>query len=288
MDEKTVKAINNLGVKTRYLINTAKENLDEPIANECIIVGKEVINSVGIPDNLIILSEISDYQTPGLASIILKRLGLHSSIPFFNLQGTACGSFPRALELSKNLSGRTLIIISGITSCLYQPNIEKSFVDTMFGFLFGDAVAGISVINENNPKFYNVGKHKHLTNINEDYQKASVYRNKNGFGLVSSKKLLPLILDYCDGVMSLMNINNLQQYERVFLHTGSKKIIGVLQERYKLTDMQLKPSRDILTEYGNTTGCSLPLVLNSEPKTINKSLLIGISMGFTVDMVELF
>ena len=57
-----------------------------------------------------------------------------------------------------------------------------------------------------------------------------------------------------------------------------------------LNDNQIKESFDTLQEYGNLTGVSIPTVLDKAMFQNNslsgKGLLIGITMGFGLDIVE--
>ena len=75
------------------------------------------------------------------------------------------------------------------------------------------------------------------------------------------------------------------------IHTGSLKILDGFKNMYNLRDDQMQESYDTLKEYGNLTGVSIPTVLdkamskNNPP--VGKSLLVGITMGFGLDVVEI-
>ena len=77
---------------------------------------------------------------------------------------------------------------------------------------------------------------------------------------------------------------------KVMIHTGSLKILEGFQNLYKLDNNQIKESFDTLKEYGNLTGVSIPTVLEKAMFDNNsisgKGLLIGITMGFGLDIVE--
>ena len=63
------------------------------------------------------------------------------------------------------------------------------------------------------------------------------------------------------------------------------------KDLYKLKDNQIQESYDKLREYGNLTGVSIPTVLDKAMFQNNsitgKGLLIGITMGFGLDIVEI-
>ena len=60
---------------------------------------------------------------------------------------------------------------------------------------------------------------------------------------------------------------------------------------YNLQDNTIKESYETLEEYGNLTGVSIPTVLAKsleDPRfTSGKALLIGITMGFGLDLMEI-
>jgi len=82
----------------------------------------------------------------------------------------------------------------------------------------------------------------------------------------------------------------MSQQKKVMIHTGSLKILDGFQNLYKLNDNQIKESFDTLKEYGNLTGVSIPTVLDKAMFQNNSisgpGLLIGITMGFGLDIVQ--
>ena len=304
LDTDYIKQVNNLGVGNRFFARqlTAYYNpSEEPIENEvhrCFLVdvARQCMKSSSLEiDNLIVASEISDYQTPGIAPTLLNTLGLSKFTPTFNLQGTACSSMPRCIELARHLPGNTLCLIDGITSDIYQTELQRvkhikpysqDWIKLMFGMLFGDATAAFIVGEGDTSTNYKVLRQAHIMNLGiGDYREAAVKRH-NGFHLSADKNILNTALKYTDVVLTKMGIESFGHYERIILHTGSQKIISAYQDYYNFTPTQLRGSKDVLEAYGNTTGCSLPLVLNQK-EFKGKALMIGITMGFGVDIVEI-
>jgi len=74
------------------------------------------------------------------------------------------------------------------------------------------------------------------------------------------------------------------------IHTGSLKILDGFKNCYKLRNEQIQESYDTLRNYGNLTGVSIPTVMDKalfqNGNVLGKGLLIGITMGFGLDMVE--
>ena len=67
-------------------------------------------------------------------------------------------------------------------------------------------------------------------------------------------------------------------------------ILDKFKEVYNLKDNQIQESYETLKKYGNLTGCSIPTVMkkafNNNFNGNAKGLLIGITMGFGLDIVE--
>ena len=82
----------------------------------------------------------------------------------------------------------------------------------------------------------------------------------------------------------------MENQQKVMIHTGSLKILDGFKNLYNLSDNQIQESYDTLKQYGNLTGASIPTVLdkaltNNSWKSGN-GLLVGITMGFGLDLVE--
>lgn len=353
ISEKVKKNIRQLGVEKRHFVKPIEHYLhdfeksfptedghEEPISDLAAKVGKKCIEKLGLKNDeiscVIGVSENNDYLSPGLSSILIRKIGLSNFTPHFNLQGMACSSFPKVLELGKNLvhsdSDNVLVIISGCNSGWYLPHLKdnmtirnpseidknqydrrtqiRKWVSTMFSFLFGDGVVAF-VLSKNSRgksaiKFENF---THAVNFDKyDYRRACVqlrgqYSNHlYEYELTAGSQVVDTALNYSKKVLmkSLnMDINNFDENaakkymatkNKVMIHTGSMKILDAFKKLYDLKDSQINESYDTLQNYGNLTGCSIPTVMrkgfveNSEIGA--KGLLIGITMGFGLDMVE--
>jgi len=306
--ERIKEQAKHLGVNRRFLLrplgdyDEMAERADEAHKLACIRVADDCLSKLDYGlhdiDNIIVASEISDYQTPGMAPTLIRDLGLDNSMPYYNLQGTACSSMPRILELARNLMGNTLCIINGCTSDMYQMEVQAlrhgpssiepktpQWVKLMFACLFGDATAAFVCTHDLSQHGWEVHEHEHIVNLDRlDYQKASVQRSL-GFTMYANPDINRIALEYTDKVLQLLGIEDLSSFHRIVLHTGSTKIIEGYKNHYGLSCEQVHDSVATLNDYGNTTGCSLPLVLNRGTDNEN-SLMIGITMGFGLDIIK--
>jgi len=328
----------------QYLTNSGQNiksvNDGEPISDLCVKVANRCIQELGLKKEeitaVVTAYEDHDFLSPGLSSILLTKMGLSNFIPHFNIQGMACSTLPKLLELGKNLinseNDTILFVISGCNSGWYLPHLKdgmtvcnpkeidtsqydrdtqlSKWVSTMFSFLFGDGVAAF-VMRKMGPNEHGlkIKKITHAVNFDEyDYRKACVRlvgnpnTHRYEHELTAGGDILNRTLDYSKKVITKsLNIDDnsfdstiidefMSKQEKIMIHTGSAKILSGLQNLYKLTDYQIKESFETLEEYGNLTGVSIPTVLhkalNHEKSFSGNALLVGITMGFGLDIVE--
>ena len=353
ISDRVKNNINQLGVENRYFIKPIEhyllnsesthptdDNHQEPISDLAAQVAQKCLTNLGLNYGditcFVAASENNDYQSPGLSSILIRKIGLSNYVPHFNLQGMACSTFPKVLELGKNLvhndNDKVLIVISGCNSGWYLPHLKdnmfvrnpkeinenqydkdrqlKKWVSTMFSFLFGDGVVALVLSKEKlSGNKINIGKITHAVNFDKfDYRKACVqlrgqYSNHYyEYELSAGYNVIEMATDYSQKVLMKHIGNNpdsfdaseaksfMSKMDKVMIHTGSMKILDRFKDLYGLQDDQLQASYDTLRNYGNLTGCSIPTVmreafLNSNSGNPN-GLLVGITMGFGLDIVE--
>ena len=352
LTEKVKENIFQLGVENRYFVRPLEHYVNksskqiksvpdgEPISDLCKNVGEKCLSNLGLTKNdvtcIVAAFEDNDFLSPGLSSILLTKMGLSKFIPHYNIQGMACSTLPKLLELGKNLirneNDKILFVISGCNSGWYLPHLKDNktvrnpheidkdqydlerqiskWVSTMFSFLFGDGAAAFvmsKVSDEDNAM--KIGKITHAVNFNDsDYRKASVRLAGNTSShmyeheLTASSDILKRSLEYSKKVLARSFGNDIDTFDeqqiksflaeqkKVMIHTGSLKILDGFKNTYKLDYNQVQESYETLKEYGNLTGVSLPTVLSKAMAQKNsisgKSLLIGITMGFGLDIVE--
>jgi 3-oxoacyl-[acyl-carrier-protein] synthase III len=352
LSEKVKENIFQLGVEERYFtrpiesyietsdkqINSINDN--EPISDLSAKIINQCLEKLGLKHDdikcLVAGYENNDYLSPGLGSITLTKSGFSKFLPHYNIQGMACSTLPKLLELGKNLihdeNDKVLVVISGCNSGWYLPHLKDNmnvknpkeigknqydrekqvnkWVSTMFSFLFGDGVSAfvLSKVKEGQDTL-KIGKITHAVNFdNNDYKKACVRlvsRPENHhyeYELTAGGDILSRSLEYSKKVI-MKSFNKpldtfdesaaktfLENQKKVMIHTGSLKIIDGFKNLYNLSDNQIKESYETLKQYGNLTGVSIPTVLN-KALTDNawksgKGLLVGITMGFGLDLVE--
>jgi len=353
LSEKVKENVLQLGVENRHFIRSLDHYVSktgeptklihdlEPISDLCKNVAEKCLSNLGLKKNdvtcIVAAFEDNDFLSPGLSSIILTKMGFSKFLPHYNIQGMACSTLPKLLELGKNLihneNDKILFIISGCNSGWYLPHLKDNktvknphevnkeqydrkhqiskWVSTMFSFLFGDGVAAFVMTNvDSEDNAVKIGKITHGVNFDDsDYRKASVRLVGNTsthmyeYELSASSDILKRSLEYSKKVLARSFGNDadvfdeqqaksfLSEQKKVMIHTGSLKILDGFKNAYNLDYNQIQESYQTLKEYGNLTGVSLPTVLGKamtqKNSMIGKSLLVGITMGFGLDIVEI-
>jgi 3-oxoacyl-[acyl-carrier-protein] synthase III len=353
LSEKVKENVLQLGVENRHFVRSLDHYVSksgeptklihdlEPISDLCKNVAEKCLSNLGLKKNdvtcIVAAFEDNDFLSPGLSSIILTKMGFSKFLPHYNIQGMACSTLPKLLELGKKLirneNDKILFVISGCNSGWYLPHLKDNktvknphevdkdqydrkhqiskWVSTMFSFLFGDGVAAF-VIGKSNPGDHavKIGKITHAVNFDDyDYRKACVRLVGNTsthmyeYELSASSDILKRSLEYSKKVLARSFGNDadvfdeqqaksfLSEQKKVMIHTGSLKILDGFKNTYNLDYSQIQESYQTLKEYGNLTGVSLPTVLGKamtqKNSIIGKSLLVGITMGFGLDIVEI-
>ena len=353
LSEKVKENVLQLGVENRHFVRSLDHYVSksgeptklihdlEPISDLCKNVAEKCLSNLGLKKNdvtcIVAAFEDNDFLSPGLSSIILTKMGFSKFLPHYNIQGMACSTLPKLLELGKKLirneNDKILFVISGCNSGWYLPHLKDNktvknphevdkdqydrkhqiskWVSTMFSFLFGDGVAAF-VIGKSNSGDHavKIGKITHAVNFDDyDYRKACVRLVGNTsthmyeYELSASSDILKRSLEYSKKVLARSFGNDadafdeqqaksfLSEQKKVMIHTGSLKILDGFKNAYNLDYNQIQESYQTLKEYGNLTGVSLPTVLGkamTQKNSMNgKSLLVGITMGFGLDIVEI-
>jgi predicted naringenin-chalcone synthase len=235
----------------------------------------------------------------------------------------ACTAFSTALELARNRvllhpDEYVLLCVSGVNSywfhnqvrglskileideirAIKDPETQKlelrKWIATLEYFLFGDGVASVLVAKE--PEGLSIHETCEVTNVHSDdyllgYGRLTSVNEPFKFGLYthldkripeSGVHYLKLILDKLE---ASCGVNPFKAAKGLGIHTGSEKILNLIAEHYHIPPTQLEASRNILREYGNLAGASLPFILHQIlQKKLQRSdlvLMLGYGWGFS-------
>lgn len=268
--------------------------------------------------------DATPFLSPGLSQLLVRNIGFTPYIKHVNAQGIASTAFPKALELAENYLAAhpkdyALICVSGVSSYWFQNQVRgmtnvmeikqvnqiksaakrrvelQKWVATMEFFLFGDGAAACVVANkgegltvEKNVEVTNVGKKDYLAG----YAKLSASNKPFSFGFYShlDRKIPELGVKYTSLALKRLfgktSRDAIKKVKKWAVHTGSEKILAALAERNEIPYEKIKESHEILREYGNLAGASLPFILEriiSNTKLVEEDVitLLGYGWGFS-------
>lgn len=173
---------------------------------------------------------------------------------------------------------------------------RQETVNAMHGFLFGDAAVGMVFgVDGPGPSF---GPVSHLTNdLPEDTELGTVPDGGSDIPLVYGRRLYTLSPDVTPRGThyAVTTVNALLESEHcglerasdasvLLMHTGSAKILDGLCEKFEVAKGSdvVASSYRVLHDYGNTIGCSVPLML-AEPTTrrAGEGILVTFGLSFS-------
>jgi predicted naringenin-chalcone synthase len=268
--------------------------------------------------------DANPFLCPGLSHLLIRKLGFNPYIKHVNVQGMACVAFTKALELAEDhlathphdnvllcTSGvnsywlinqlRGLRNVMGIREIRLIKNKSKQkmelrkWIATMEYFLFGDGVASCVMAREGDG--LSVNKVVSVTNFRKNdimagYARIAALNEPFKFGFYShlDKKLPKLGVEYTSlAIKKLLGKNaenTMKNAKKWAIHTGSEKILNMMTEHYTIPREKIKESYEVLDEYGNLSGASLPFILEkivsgTEFSTGDMILMLGYGWGFS-------
>jgi predicted naringenin-chalcone synthase len=272
----------------------------------------------------IVTYDVNPFLCPGLSQLLIRKLGFNPYVKHVNVQGMACAAFSNALELAENhLAAHpedfVLLCTSGVNSYWFYNQVRdikdvmeisqidlikdkdkrrmelRKWIAVMEFFLFGDGVASVIVAKEGDG--LSVNKIVEVTNLKRKdylagYTRLTALNEPFKFGFYShlDKKIPKLGVKYSSvAVKKLLGKdaeNTMKAAKKWAIHTGSEKILNIIAEHHQIQHEKLKESHEVLREYGNLSGASLPFILE---KIVSRNkfskgdiiLMVGYGWGFS-------
>lgn len=278
----------------------------------------------------VVAYDVNPFLCPGLSQLLIRRLGFTPYIKHINVHGMACTALTKALEIARNHLAvhpeeHVLLCISGVNSYWFYNQVRgimdvmeirkiksigdkgrrqmelRKWIATMEFFLFGDGVAGVIVAKEGNG--LSVKKIVEVTNLREKdylagYARLAALDEPFKFGFYShlDREIPQLGAEYISAIFRELFGENVESSianaKKVAVHTGSEKILNLIAEHHRIQPEKLEESFEVLRNYGNLAGASLPFILQ---KTLSKNvlakgdrmLMLGYGWGFSASACSL-
>ena len=264
--------------------------------------------------------------TPSLCAMICQRYGLNAEVKTYNLSGQGCSASVIAVDLARDFlksnSHSNVVVLSTelISESIYHGH-EKSML--IQNTLFRSGGAAIMLSN----KWYYIGASKYSlhslcrTQVSDDESYKSVYETEDeegNKGIALSKKITDVagktiamnlktiaikvlpIVEKIKVALSVQRKNGKRKItytphikravQHLCIHTGGRAVLDTLQEKLKLSDDDMKPSRHVLYKYGNTSSSSIWYELDfleqeKRVKPKDKVLQLAFGSGFKCNSI---
>ena len=261
------------GIKERRWVLPGTPNSDLALP-ACL----KAIENAGISPNdidaIIVGTVSSDYNFPGMAPIIQRKLGIKKNIPAYDISA-ACSAFIYLLEMGDQYikSGKYSNILL-VGSDLMSTIIDRTPEGRATGVLFGDG-SGAVVLQESNDESQILSTHlyadgdgvEHLIakapgsifnplRIDENIVKKRLHLpHQNGREVFKNAvKRMP------EAINIALEHNNLSidDISLVVAHQANRRILEACAERMKLP---LEKMYINIHKYGNTTAATIPIAM---------------------------
>lgn len=275
-------------------------------------------------DYLIATYDASSFLCPGLSNILVHRLGFPPHLKHASIQGMACTAFTTSLQLAADQLARfpdsyIMISLSGVNSNWFCEQVRglksvmgirkiqalkndeqregelRKWIATIEAFLFGDGAASIIIANEGEgPQVKDI---VHVTNIGEPNYLAGYARLtgstgpfKFEFSSYLDKSIPRLGTKYTSAVLEKLferQTSGLKsKIKKWAVHTGSRRILDSTAEHHGIDQEKLTESYEVLANYGNLAGASLPFIFeriisHGETGYDDYGVMLGYGWGFS-------
>ncbi len=231
--------------------------------------------------------------TPSLCAMLCQKYGLSESVKTYNLSGQGCSASVIATDLARdflNANSHSIAVVLStelISESIYHGH-EKSML--IQNTLFRSGGAAVMLTN----KWYYFGASKYIlhnlcrTQVSDEAAFKSVYETEDeegNQGIALSKnitevagkaieinlktiahKVLP-IHEKIKVALSIRKRNGKRKVtytphlksavQHLCIHPGGRAVLDTLQQKLRLSDDDMKPSRHVLHKYGNTSSSSI-------------------------------
>lgn len=290
--EQLDKIAASTGIRNRRL---APENLTA--ADLCEQAAERLLNdlnwereSIGL---LIFISQTPNFAMPATACTLQDRLGLSKDVAAFDVN-LGCSGYAYGLWLASSLlmtlpQKRALVLV-GDTLSHHVNRDERSLWP-----LFGDAGTATAVEKDNDASamYFELGtdgsgySHLKLENLtNESNEKAWLHMNGPAvfsFTLREVPSMIRRLIELADVTA--------ESIDRWVFHQANEFILRNLQKRLQISDEKFIVD---LSEWGNTSGATIPLAivssLKSELKDRSLRLIVagfGVGLSWSSALIEL-
>ena len=269
-----------------------------------ILLTKQAVKELAEKNNIdfgsidrIITISCTGFFAPGLDYELIKEFNISPSVKRTNIGFMGCAAslvgVNSVWEAMKQQGNENILMVS-VELCSLHLQTEPTRDNILANMIFADgaAAAYFSKTNISNEKKLEIQFAESF--LFQDSAKFMGWKiGNNGFEMMLSSELPKIILNSAapkaKEILTQKGID-ISQIKHWALHPGGRAILDSLQNGLTLSDEQLKPSREVLRNFGNLSSVSILFVLKNILETVelNKDdylCAIAFGPGLTMELV---
>lgn len=264
----------------------------------CEETAREALRLAGVAGrdiDAIVPVSCTGYLMPSLDAYLVNRLGLNPAARRVPITELGCSAGAAALGLASELlrSGGTALVLSVELCSLCMENDEPSASDLLGRILFADGAAAAVVSSDPSDGPSIVASRSVL--IPDSLGLLQTLLSDSGFRLGLSPSLPSLLGESLraatDSFLAGAGVA-LADMEFFAIHPGGPKILEAVEHALELRGDALRPSWDVLEQFGNMSSSSIFFVLHrlqqvQEPREDSLGLAVAFGPGVTCEFLLL-
>ena len=238
------------------------------LAADAAMRALEQVN-LGVKDvSGIVLNTCTGYICPGVSTYLIERLGLPRNIRAYDLVGSGCGGAIPNLQVAESLitsnDGVVLSVSVEICSATLQWDNDLSLI--LSNALFGDGAAA-AVIWDRPQGWELIASASRF--VPEQRETIRYVHKRGQLHNQLSLKLPDIVRKAAAGVMTDvlkeqdLSVSDIDHWA---LHTGGENIINAVRTEIGISDEKIRPTRTILSEFGNMSSPTVWFVMDEIQK----------------------
>ncbi|MEY4685530.1 MAG: chalcone synthase [Pseudomonadota bacterium] len=238
------------------------------LAADAAIRALEQVN-LGVNDvSGIVLNTCTGYICPGVSTYLIERLGLPRNIRAYDLVGSGCGGAIPNLQVAESLitsnDGVVLSVSVEICSATLQWDNDLSLI--LSNALFGDGAAA-AVIWDRPQGWELIASASRF--VPEQRETIRYVHKRGQLHNQLSLKLPDIVRKAAAGVVTDvlkeqdLSVSDIDHWA---LHTGGENIINAVRAEIGISDEKIRPTRTILSEFGNMSSPTVWFVMDEIQK----------------------
>ena len=237
----------------------------------------------------ILVTSCTGFYAPGIDTEIVQELGLAPTVErnFIGFMGchAAFNAMKQAYHTIRSIeNARVLMVNVELCTLHFQQSQE---IEPMLGFfIFADGCSA-SLISAKPEGLKIQGFHNKMHC--EEKGKILWHIGDQGFDMYLSPELpraiekiaLPTLLD--------LGVNQIENIDMWAIHPGGRSILDAIQNSLNLSDPKMKPSREVLRQYGNMSSPSVMFVLRDhlyDSRSFGNGVAMAFGPGLTVESLR--